>query len=226
MERFGAVVRLTGATTPAQAQAVLNKVSDLSFLSCIKTQITISSIERERQRETYSELAFLLMAIAGVMGIAVGSRASALFAKQDLAKSFWWWIFFAAKLAFALATAYMVSLLLVVEAVSKLLGKVYPVSAQLTVWLFLLFAVLILPVAIQDQRVRCRRCLRVLRMPVQIGRFGSPLLERAGTEMMCPLGHGVLFCADPQPSLERDQWTVFDDSWSELFAANHSAAMR
>lgn len=226
MERFGAVVRLTGATTPDQAQDALNKVSDLSFLSCIKTQIKINSIEREMRRETYSELAFLLMAIAGVVGTVVVSRASELFAKQDLVKSFWWWIFFAAKVAFVLATAYMVSWLLVGEACSKLIGKVYPVSAQLTVWLFLLLAVLILPVAIQDQRVRCRRCLRLLRMPIQIGRFGSPLLERAGTEMMCPLGHGTLFCADPQPILERDQWTVFDDSWSELFAANHRAATR
>jgi hypothetical protein len=226
MERFGAVVRLADATTPAQAQAGLNQVSDLSFRASVKTQITVSSVEREKRRQSYSEMVFLSMAIAGVIGIVVGSRPSALFARQDLAKSFWWWIFFAAKVGFALATAYMVSFLLVGEVVSKLIGRAYPVSAQLTVWLFVLFAVFILPVAIQDQRVRCRRCLRLLRMPVQIGRFGSPLLERAGTEMMCPFGHGALFCADPHPGLERDQWTVFDDSWSGLFAAGHDVAMR
>jgi hypothetical protein len=118
------------------------------------------------------------MAIAGVIGIAIGSRASALFAKQGLAKSLWWWIFFAAKVAFALATAYMASSLLVGEAVCKLIGKVYPVSVQLTVWLFLFFAVLILPVAIQDQRVRCRRCQRAFAhasrdWPVRIAFVGA-----------------------------------------------------
>jgi hypothetical protein len=41
--------------------------------------------------------------------------------------------------------------------------------------------------------------------------------------MVCPSGHGVLFCAGPQPSPERDQWNLFDDSWSDLFAVNHNA---
>jgi hypothetical protein len=226
MERFGAVVRLADATTPAQAQAGLNQVSDLSFRASVKTRIIVSSVEREKRRQTYCEMVFLFMTVAGVVGIAVASRPGALFARQDLAKSFWWWTFFAAKVGCALATAYMACFLLVGEVASRLFGSVYPVSAQLTVWLFVLFAVLILPVAIQDQRVRCRRCLRLLRMPVQIGRFGSPLLERAGTELMCPFGHGVLFCADPHPGLERDQWTVFDNSWSGLFPAGYDGAMR
>jgi hypothetical protein len=131
-------------------------------------------------------------------------------------------VFFCAKTFFALATAYMVSLLLAYEVISRLIWAVYPISQQLAVWLFLLFAVLIFPISVQDQRVRCRRCLRILRMPVHIGEFGSLLLDRAGTETACPVGHGVLYSADFQPSLERDQWTVFDDSWGQLFCTGEN----
>ena len=54
-------------------------------------------------------------------------------------------------------------------------------------------------------------------MPVHIGQSGSLLLDQAGTETACPVGHGVLYSADFQPTPERDQWTMFDDSWAQLF---------
>jgi MacB-like periplasmic core domain len=225
MERFGAVIRLRNAVNSNQAQADLNRLSDLSFLCCVKTRIKITSAERKKRQTSFSDLVFLLVAIASVAAVVLGGHANVLFAKQDQTKSSWWWVFFCAKTFFALAAAYMVSLLLAYEVISRFIWTVYPISQQLAVWLFLLFAVLIFPISVQDQRVRCRRCLRILRMPVHIGAFGSLLLDRAGTETVCPVGHGVLYSADFQPSLERDRWTVFDDSWGELFCAGENMNM-
>jgi len=216
MERFGAVIRL-GNASPRQVESALNKMSDLSFLCCVKTKIRISSVQQEARREMYSGLTFLLMTVGSVVAIVLANHAGALFAIQDLRKSLWWWSFFAAKTALALATAYLSSLLLVRQIAIWLLGTVFPAFSQLSIWLFGSLAVLVLSLCIHDQRFRCRRCLRLLQLPVHIGRVGSPLLDRAGTEMACPLGHGVLYSAACQLTPERDQWTAFDDSWRQLF---------
>jgi MacB-like periplasmic core domain len=219
MERFGAVIRL-GDAPPQQVESDLNKMSDLSFLCCVKTKIRISSIQQDARREMYSGLTFLLMAVGGVVATVLVNQAGPLFAMQEVPKSLWWWAFFAAKTALAVATSYLSSLLLVRQIAIWLTGTVYPVSSQLSIWLFISVAVLVLSLCIHDQRFRCRRCLRLLQMPVHIGRVGSPLLDRAGSEMACPLGHGVLYCPASQLTPERDRWTAFDDSWRQLFLPN------
>lgn len=69
-----------------------------------------------------------------------------------------------------------------------------------------------------DQRRRCRVCLRRLTLPVSFGNWGSPLLDRVGTELVCPQGHGTLYIPGMHwSSSEPERWTNFDDSYNDLF---------
>ena len=84
-----------------------------------------------------------------------------------------------------------------------------------SLWLFLAAPGAALYWCWRDQGQRCRSCLHRLAMPVSFGSGARMLLERAGTELICPQGHGTLFTADgadPEP-----QWDPMDSSWHELF---------
>ena len=67
----------------------------------------------------------------------------------------------------------------------------------------------------RDQRSRCPTCLQRLRMPVSIGSWSSLILDRPTTEYVCPAGHGALVVSEALH--DPDHWTVFDDSWHDLF---------
>jgi hypothetical protein len=90
----------------------------------------------------------------------------------------------------------------------------------LMAWFLLCAGVLYL--AVRDQRLRCRVCLRRLRMPVETGSWGRMLLlGRPRIEYICPYGHGTLKEEELQISgLENPQWTPSpDDPWAELCAS-------
>ena len=100
----------------------------------------------------------------------------------------------------------------------NLTGSPYPVAGELAMWLFFILSILGLSWAIHDQRKRCRICLRRLGMSVEIGRTGCVLLNWAGTELVCPVGHGVLYLPESQANwLARDRWSNLDESWEGLF---------
>jgi hypothetical protein len=72
----------------------------------------------------------------------------------------------------------------------------------------------------RDQRRRCRTCLYRLTLPVSFGNYGSPLLDRVGTELVCERGHGTLYVPGMHwSSSQPERWTRLDDSWEDLFSA-------
>ncbi len=98
-------------------------------------------------------------------------------------------------------------------------GALFARVEWLAAWVFALPCAAVFRLAWLDQRSRCRACLRRLRMPVSLGAWSSPLIDRPATEYLCPAGHGALWVAEsgvvaPQP----DQWTALDSSWRDLFA--------
>ena len=69
-----------------------------------------------------------------------------------------------------------------------------------------------------DQRRRCPVCLRLVSSPMQVGRTSQTFLEWYGTELACPLGHGLLHVPELRTaSCNRQQWLYLDASWSGLF---------
>ena len=108
-----------------------------------------------------------------------------------------------------------------------IVGSAYPLSDEYSIWLLLPLAIVALSWSVRDQQRRCRTCLRRLELPVEIGRAGSVLLNWAGTEMVCPQGHGILYLPDsPANSLDQGRWSTLDDSWQSLFARDRSDASR
>lgn len=92
-----------------------------------------------------------------------------------------WWIYLSCKLA---------ALVLAIHCLgAKLSGTpLAPIAGQ-----FLIASdVLVIRWALDDQRKRCPVCYRRLALPVRIGSRASTLLDWFGTELMCPLEHGVL----------------------------------
>lgn len=74
-----------------------------------------------------------------------------------------------------------------------------------------------------DQRLRCRTCLRKLRMPVETGSWSRMLqFGRPRIEYICPYGHGTLKQEEVQISgIENPEWKSHSgDIWEELAASS------
>jgi hypothetical protein len=70
-----------------------------------------------------------------------------------------------------------------------------------------------------DQRLRCRTCLRRLRMPIQTGSWTHVLLGAPRTEYICTYGHGTLKVAELQiTGRQQPDWEPHEDMWKELFS--------
>jgi hypothetical protein len=70
-----------------------------------------------------------------------------------------------------------------------------------------------------DQRMRCRTCLRRLRMPIRKGSWTHVLFGAPRTEYICPYGHGTLNIAELQiTGHQQPDWQPHEDMWKELFA--------
>ncbi len=75
-------------------------------------------------------------------------------------------------------------------------GETNLAAGAASLWLFLAGPGAALFWCWRDQRRRCRTCLHRLELPVHFGEGARMLLEHAGTELVCPQGHGSLFTAD------------------------------
>lgn len=72
-------------------------------------------------------------------------------------------------------------------------------------------------VVIWDQRLRCRTCLRKLRMPILTGSWTQILFGRPRTEYICPFGHGTLKVDEVQiTGHQAPDWQPHEDMWKEL----------
>jgi hypothetical protein len=76
---------------------------------------------------------------------------------------------------------------------------------------------LLLMMIVWDHRLRCRTCLRRLRMPLATGSWTQVLLSRPRTEYICPYGHGTLKVEELQITGHAEpDWQANEDMWKEL----------
>ncbi len=223
MSRVGLVARLRDGATAAQLQADLIDRSENAGYRFVQAPMNIVSLQSQSRTLliTYVAFAFLAMICAGAIAWVLRAAAGG-FGPVSLRgwQNIRWWGFFTGKSAALTASVY----LLVWLTVHGLLGwvgrTVYPMADEVAFWTFLPLAVAVITWCIADQQKRCRRCLRRLTMPVDVGRPGSVLLNFAGTEMVCEDGHGMLYVPESESNaLERDRWRTLDESWAELFRA-------
>lgn len=79
---------------------------------------------------------------------------------------------------------------------------------------------------LEDQRRRCPVCLRRLRHPAGIGSASHTFLEWYGTELACPLGHGLLHVSEigSADCYQPHRWLPLDASWRALFPRGRRSA--
>ncbi len=150
--------------------------------------------------------------IAGVLvSLAHGSRWMRLDEAGDLVprRNWRWWSFFATKTILALAVVLVLGIELFVgrgqHAISDALG------GPALIWFYITGCSLVLFTSISDQRSRCRVCQRLLASPIRIGCPGCLLLDWAGTEFLCPQGHGVLYVPHHVACWEEeDRWILLE----------------
>ncbi len=71
--------------------------------------------------------------------------------------------------------------------------------------------------ALQDQELRCKRCLRMLTAPARVGRPSRNLLEWNGTELRCEWGHGLLSVPEMETSWGgSSRWIERKHAWNEV----------
>ncbi|HEY4899588.1 MAG TPA: ABC transporter permease [Terriglobales bacterium] len=221
--RVGAVARLRGNTTASQAQRDLTDLTESAGYVHPSSQLQVTTVESQVRRNLLSTIWFVLLAIGCAVFVVILRRPASSFGRlpEGLRGRTAWLGFFLAKSALLLAIAALTSWSLVHWISSWLVGTVYPLVDDFSIWVFLPLAIAAMSWSVRDQQERCRTCLRRLELPVEIGRTGSVLLNWSGIEMVCPLGHGVLYLPDsPANSLDRDRWSNLDESWSNLFRAD------
>jgi len=76
---------------------------------------------------------------------------------------------------------------------------------------FVLFSLIGLRWAIQDQEQRCKHCLQSLATPARVGRPSRNLLEWNGTELSCKRGHGLLSVPEMETSwCQSSRWIALE----------------
>jgi hypothetical protein len=120
-----------------------------------------------------------------------------------------WWRFFVLKTAPALLFVLLCGMELFIgghqQAVTEALG------GPALLWFYLVGCTIVLFASISDQQSRCRVCQRLLGFPIRIGCPGCLFLEWAGTEFLCPEGHGVLYVPHHVTCWEEaDRWILLE----------------
>jgi hypothetical protein len=91
------------------------------------------------------------------------------------------------------------------QAISEALG------GPALIWFYVVGCTLVLFASISDQQSRCRVCQRLLGFPIRIGCPGCLFLDWAGTEFLCPQGHGVLYVPHHVTCWEEaDRWVLLE----------------
>jgi hypothetical protein len=223
INRVGGVARLKNGATAMQLRADLLDRSENAGYRFASAPMQVTSLKSQSRVMLLAYSAFILLALGCAAGISWMLRSGAGGfgpIAQERGARLRWWGFFAAKSAALVGTAYCICWIAVHRGLGVLAHTVYPLADEIAIWAFLPVAVTALCWSIADQQKRCRVCLSRLGMAIDIGRPGSVLLNWAGTEMVCPQGHGTLYMPESESnSLQRDRWNSLDDSWAELFRA-------
>jgi len=220
--RVGAVARLDGGATAPLAQRELTDLTESAGYVHPSSQLQVTTVDAQMRHDRVGTIWFVLLATACAGFVVLFRRFADGFGRlpEGLASRTAWMGFFLAKSVLLLGFAAVASWSLVHWISGWVVGSVYPMVDDLSIWLFLPLAIAVLSRSVLDQQGRCRTCLRRLEFPVDIGRTGSVLLNWAGTEMVCSQGHGVLYLPDSSANaLDRDRWSNLDESWSSLFRA-------
>ena len=223
MSRVGLLARLKDGATPEQLQTDLIDRSENAGYRFVQAPMNTTTLSSQWRSVLASYAAFVLLAVICASTIAWLLRSAAGgFGPVSLRgwQNIRWWAFFVGKSAGLTASVYLFVWLMVHGLLGWVGRTVYPMADEVAFWTFLPLAIAVLTWSIADQQKRCRRCLRRLSMPVDVGRPGSVLLNFAGTEMVCEDGHGMLYVPESESNaLERDRWRTLDESWAELFRA-------
>jgi hypothetical protein len=218
--RVGAVARLRGNSTPAALQRELSDLTESAGYVHPASQLRVETLASQIRRSLTSLLWFFLLATASaalVVGLRQASRRMGRLPDGVRARALWLG-FFAVKASLLVALVAELAWALVHWITTWAAGSTYPMADEYSIWLYLPLAIVALSWSVNDQRSRCRTCMRRLELPVEIGHTGSILLNWAGTELVCPDGHGVLYLPNsPENALDEDRWSKLDESWKSLF---------
>ena len=140
-----------------------------------------------------------------------------------------YWAYLLAKLGGAVAIfSGLMKLTALVFRHRDVIGRGDPFAHDLPFTMTVMFNFLVLAgmcyLAFWDQRLRCRTCLRHLRMPVNEGGFHRILFAPPKTGYICPFGHGTLRVPELKAvNHDPSNWQEHDDDiWKELFAVHES----
>jgi hypothetical protein len=218
--RLGAVARLQPGASPDVLQRELTDITESAGYVHPASRLQVVTVAAQSRRNLTGLAWFLVLATGCALFIAILRRASNGLGHlpENSSGRAVWLAFLTAKSALLLALAVLVAWSVVHVITAWALGSTYPMADEYSIWLYLPLAIVALSWSVRDQQRRCRTCLQRLELPVEIGRTGSVLLNWAGTEMVCPSGHGVLYLPESSAnSLDQDRWSTLDDSWKDLF---------
>jgi len=218
--RVGATARLRDGATPVRLQRDLSDRTESAGYVHPSSQLQVITVAAQVRRNLQNVLWFLLLAVSCAVLVVVLRRSSSGLSSlpERAAARAIWLAFFSLKSVLVLGLVALIAWLSVHWTANWIAGSAYLLSDEYSIWLFLPMAIVALSWSIRDQQRRCRTCLRRLELPVEIGRTGSVLLNWAGTEMVCPRGHGILYLPEsPANSLDQGRWSTLDESWQSLF---------
>jgi hypothetical protein len=161
---------------------------------------------------------FLMLAVFTVPSTVVVSRYGACDAYEGDAASTRQraarWAFLASKLVLVVLCSYLLAV--------ELTHPLYKVADWLADFFLItsgmLFNVISIGWAFNDQRERCPTCMRLLHSPARMGQPSWSLLDSNATEEMCDQGHGLLHQPQWQTSwYNNSRWLQLDRTWRGLF---------
>jgi hypothetical protein len=161
---------------------------------------------------------YLLMAVFTVPSTLVISRFGACDAYEGEAASMRQrgarWYFLGAKLLLLVLSGYLLS----VEITRSMFLLIGPMANFMMLFCGIVFNVIAIGWAFNDQRERCPTCMRLLHSPARMGVPSWTLLSSSATEEMCDRGHGLLHQPEWQTSwFQNARWLQLDRTWHELF---------
>jgi len=216
--RTGAVLRLRPGVSLDSASTEFRKLTNDAGFRFVQAEI--SSLKSTVRQGMQMYVGFTLLALAGSAFLLIGRFTRGGLARANLSSRdrLRWWAFFAFKTILLLALCSILSLEIPRRISLAFTGIVSPMTGPVSTWLFLVSTILAVTWSFRDQTRRCRICLKRLGHEVYVGVSSYLLLEWWGTELVCPVGHGMLHVAEMKASwLEGDEWIPLDESWKQLF---------